>query len=162
MCFIVSFPSQKSRMEMIFWSTWGRGMEYAVHEITAGHRSLSGTISCVTDRIRFLPVTMTGRFSNFNSISYTEDRHELRVTGTKCRLSDTMSGTGQIFISGTERLTFYLDYFIYLYSNSCFSKWRIHNLVQVDNVLSHMRWRSKISITTMHKSQTITWWSKLW
>ena len=41
----------------------------SVHEITAGHRSLSGTISCVTDRIRFLPVTMTGRFSNFNSIS---------------------------------------------------------------------------------------------
>ena len=24
-----------------------------VHEITAGHRSLSGTILCVTDRIRF-------------------------------------------------------------------------------------------------------------
>ena len=62
-------------------------------------RSLSGTISCVTDRIRFLPVTMTGRFSNFNSISYTEDRHELRLTGTKC-LPDTMSGTGEIFISG--------------------------------------------------------------
>ena len=40
----------------------------AVHEITAGHRSLSDTISCVTDRICFLPVTMTGRFSNFNSI----------------------------------------------------------------------------------------------
>ena len=74
-----------------------------VHEITAGHRSLSGTISCVTDRIRFLPVTMTGRFSNFNSISYTEDRHELRVTGTKCRLLDTMSGTGGIFISGAAR-----------------------------------------------------------
>ena len=28
------------------------------------HRSLSGTISCVTGRIRFLPVTMTGSFSN--------------------------------------------------------------------------------------------------
>ena len=40
-----------------------------VHEINAGHRSLSGTISCVTDRIRFLPVTMTGKFSNFNSMS---------------------------------------------------------------------------------------------
>ena len=62
-----------------------------VHEITAGHRSLSGMISCVTGRIRFLPVTMTGRFSNFNSTSYTEDRHELRVTGSKCRLLDTMS-----------------------------------------------------------------------
>ena len=45
-----------------------------------GHRSLSDTILYVTDRIRFLPVTMTGRFSNFNSISYTEDRHELHVT----------------------------------------------------------------------------------
>ena len=72
-----------------------------MHEITAGHRSLSGTISCVTERIRFLPVTMTGRFSNFNSTLYTEDRHELRVTGRKCRLPDSMSGTGEIFISGT-------------------------------------------------------------
>ena len=54
-----------------------------VHEITAGHQSLSGTISCVTDRIRFLPVTMTGRYSNFNSTSYAEDRHKVRVTGTK-------------------------------------------------------------------------------
>ena len=76
----------------------------AVHEITAGHRSLSGTISCMTDRIRFLPVTMTGRFSNFNSISYTEDRHELQVTGMKCRLPDTMSGTGEIHISGAENM----------------------------------------------------------
>ena len=75
----------------------------SVHEITAGHRSLSGTISCVTDRIRFLPVTMTGRFSNFNGISYTENRHELQVTGTKCRLQDTMSGTGEMFISGAVR-----------------------------------------------------------
>ena len=33
-------------------------------------------------------------FSDFNSISYTEDRHELRVTGKKCRLPDT----GEIFI----------------------------------------------------------------
>ena len=72
----------------------------AVHEITAGHRSLSGTISYVTDRIRFPPVTMTDRFLNFNIISYTKDRHELPVTGTKCRLPDTMSGTGEIFISG--------------------------------------------------------------
>ena len=45
---------------------------------------------------------MTGMFSNFNSISYTEDWHELRLTGTKCRLSDTMSGTGEIFISGAD------------------------------------------------------------
>ena len=67
-----------------------------MHEITAGHRSLSGTISCVSDRIRFLLVTMTGRYSNFNSIAYTEDRHDLRVTGTKCRLPDI----GEIFISG--------------------------------------------------------------
>ena len=64
------------------------------------HRSLSGKISCVTDRIRFLPVTMIDRLSNFNSISYTDDWHELRMTGTKCRLPDTMFGTGKIFISG--------------------------------------------------------------
>ena len=56
----------------------------------------------MTDRIHFLPVTMTGRFSNFNSISCTEDRHELGVTGAKCRLPDAMSGTGEIFISGAE------------------------------------------------------------
>ena len=71
-----------------------------VHEITAGHRSMSGMISCVTDRIRFLPVTMSDSFSNINSISYTEDRHELRVTSTKCRLPDIVSGTGEIFVSG--------------------------------------------------------------
>ena len=75
-----------------------------VHEITAGHRLLSDTMSCVTDRIRFLPVTITGSFSNVNSISYTEDRHKLRVTGTKCRLPDIVSGTGEIFISGSESL----------------------------------------------------------
>ena len=51
----------------------------AVHEIRDGHRSLSGTISCVTDRIRFLAVTMTGSFLKLYSISYTEDRHKLRV-----------------------------------------------------------------------------------
>ena len=73
-----------------------------MHEITAGHRSLSGTISCVTDKILFLPVTMTGRFSNFNSTSYTGDRHELRVTSTKCILPGTLSGTGEIFISGAD------------------------------------------------------------
>ena len=73
-----------------------------MHEINAGHRSLSGTISCVTDRIHFLPVTMTERFSNVNRISYTDDRHESRVTGTKCRLPDTMSGTDEIFVSGTD------------------------------------------------------------
>ena len=73
-----------------------------MHEITVGHQSLSDTISRVTDRICFLPVTMTGRFLNFNSIPYTEDRHELRVTGKKHRLSDTISGTGKIFISGAD------------------------------------------------------------
>ena len=31
---------------------------------------------------------------------YSSDQHELRVTGTKCRLPDTMSGTVKIFISG--------------------------------------------------------------
>ena len=71
-----------------------------MHEITAHHQSLSRAISCVTDRIRFLPVTMTGRFSNFNSRSYTEDWHEFRVTGTMRGLPGTMSGTGEIFISG--------------------------------------------------------------
>ena len=40
---------------------------WSAHEIAAGHRSLTGTISCVTGTICFLPVTMTGRFSNFNS-----------------------------------------------------------------------------------------------
>ena len=59
-------------------------------------------ISYVTDRIRFLPVTMTDRFSNFNSISYEEDQHELRVTDTKCRLPDMMSCTGEILILGAE------------------------------------------------------------
>ena len=39
----------------------------------------------MTDRIRLLPVTVTGRFSNFNNVSYTEDRHRLRVTGKKWR-----------------------------------------------------------------------------
>ena len=65
-----------------------------VHEKTGGHWSLSDTISCVTDRSRFLPVV---------SISWTGDRQELRVTGTKCRLPDTMSGTGKKFISSAER-----------------------------------------------------------
>ena len=75
---------------------------YTVNEITAVHRSLSSTISCVTNRIRFLLVTMTRRFSKFISLSYREDRHELRVTVTKCRLPDTMYVTGEISISGTE------------------------------------------------------------
>ena len=77
-------------------------VQNAVHKITAGHLSLSSMISCVTDRIRFLLVTVSGRFSNFNSTSYTEDRHELRVTGTKCRLLDMMSDTGKIFISDAK------------------------------------------------------------
>ena len=109
----VDYDTLNSLSIFMFWSAVGQASSSVaktatnrcktktVHEITAGHRSLSGTISCVTDRIRFLPVTMTGRFSNFNSISYTEDRHKLRVTGTKCRLPDTLSVTGEIFISGT-------------------------------------------------------------
>ena len=76
---------------------------YTVNEIAAVHRSLSSTISCVTDRIPFLPVTHDLQVFKFQwYISYTEDRHELRMAGTKCRLSDTMSGTGEIFISGAE------------------------------------------------------------
>ena len=71
-----------------------------MHEITTGHWSLSGTISCVTNRIHFLPVTMTGRCSKFNSISYKEDRHKLRVISRKYRLPDTMSRISKIFISG--------------------------------------------------------------
>ena len=90
-----------------------------MHEITAGHRSLSGTISYVTNRIRFLPVTMTGSFSNFNSISYTEDRHELRVTGTKCRLPDTMSDTGKISISGAVWVTLDVIFYSFLQSKHC-------------------------------------------
>ena len=79
------------------------GMEYAVHEISAGYRSLSSTISCVTDRIRFLPVTHDLQVFKFQwYISYTEDRHELRMAGAKCRLLDTMFCTGEIFISGAE------------------------------------------------------------
>ena len=83
-------------------------MDRAVHEIAASHRSLSGTTSCVTDRIRFLPVTMTGRFSNFNSISYTEDWHKLQVTGTKCQLLDTMSGTDEIFTLGAVGISVHI------------------------------------------------------
>ena len=56
-----------------------------VHEISDGHRSLSDTISFVTDRFRFLPVTMTGRFSNFNSISYTKDRLKVPAAGHDVR-----------------------------------------------------------------------------
>ena len=104
--FVFSTFYRKLQIQLGWNFTW------TVHEITAGHRSLSGMISCVTGRIRFLLVTMTrasiislamtNRFSNFNSISYTNDRHELQVTGTKCQLPDTMSGTSKIFISGTE------------------------------------------------------------
>ena len=38
-----------------------------LHGLTAGYRSLSGTILCVIDRVRFLQVTMTGSFSNLDS-----------------------------------------------------------------------------------------------
>ena len=72
---------------------------HTVHEITAGHRSLSGTISCMTDGIRFLPVTMTGRFSNLNSISYTEDRYELRVTGVIVNIYSPKKITPRVEIS---------------------------------------------------------------
>ena len=92
--------NEEKTLDNLVQSFWNNDSLGTVHEITASHRSLSGTISCVTDSICFLLVTMTGRFSNFNSISYKEDRHELRMTGTKCRLSDTMSGTGEICISG--------------------------------------------------------------
>ena len=95
-----------------------------MHEITAGHRSLSGTISCVTNRIRFLPVTLTSRFSNFNSTSYTEDLHKLRVTGTKCRLPDTISGTGEIFLSGAEQEV------NQLLKESPFKEWQWFTVVQ--------------------------------
>ena len=68
---------------------------YTVNEITAVHRSLSSTISCVTDRIRFLPVTHDLQVFKFQwYISYTEDRHELR-----------MAGTGEIFISGAAQFS---------------------------------------------------------
>ena len=46
---------------------------------------------------------MCGRQDSFSVGHNTEDRHELWVTGTKCRLPDTMSGTGEIFISGAAK-----------------------------------------------------------
>ena len=101
-------------------------IERSVHEITVGHRSLSGTISFMTDRIRFLPVSMTGRFSNFNSISYTEDRHELHVTGAKCRLLEIVSGTSKIFISGAM---------YYWNLKNCQSLWPADN----ESCRSHMK-----------------------
>ena len=97
------------------------GLLSSVHEITASHWSLSGTISCVTDRIRFLPITMTSRFSNFNSISYKEDRHELRLTNTKCRLPGIVSGTGEIFMSGADhdQILPFLSYLLMWNARSC-------------------------------------------
>ena len=55
----------------------------SLHEITAGYPPLSGAISHYV-RIPFLPVTMTGRVSNFNSTSYTEDWHKLRTQVVLC------------------------------------------------------------------------------
>ena len=55
-----------------------------MHEITAGHRSLSGTLSSVTDRICFLPVTMTGRFSNFNISIFHDVRHWQKIYFRRC------------------------------------------------------------------------------
>ena len=53
-----------------------------VHEITAGHRSLSGTITCVTDRIPFLPVTMTGRYIIYRRPArIASDRHKVPTAG---------------------------------------------------------------------------------
>ena len=99
----ISFKIEISMSTSILISEICKNMYHlSVHEITAVHRSLSGAISRVSDRIRFRPVTMTGRFSNFNSISYTVDWHKLRVTGTKCRLPDTLSVTCEIFNSGTD------------------------------------------------------------
>ena len=59
---------------------------------------------CCLRTLQFSLLTMTDRYSNFNIISYTEDRHELRVTDTKCRLPDTMSATCEISISGADYL----------------------------------------------------------
>ena len=89
------------------------------------------------DRIRFVPVTMTSRFLNFNSISYTEDRHELRVSGTACRLLETMSGTGEIFISGTVVYNFkqYFNVFVdldtFLYQSYSYHNRISSNLVRL-------------------------------
>ena len=47
----------------------------------------------MTDRIRFLPVAMTGRFSNFNCIEYTEDRHA-------SDRHEVLTAGGEISISG--------------------------------------------------------------
>ena len=56
----------------------------SVHKITAIHWPPPGTISCVNDRICFLPVTMTGTFSNFNSMSYKIDWHECPALNADC------------------------------------------------------------------------------
>ena len=74
-----------------------------VHEIAAGHRSLSGMISCVTDRIRFLPVTMKGFMKGCaTSFGMPQKLPSAHCDRYKLRLTDTMSGTSQILISGTD------------------------------------------------------------
>ena len=50
---------------------------YAVHEITAVHRSLSNTISCVIDRIRFLIYRRPTRIAS--------ERHEVPTAGHDVR-----------------------------------------------------------------------------
>ena len=69
----------------LFWYLWLKDwlgswffIRHTVHEITAGHRSLSGTITCVTDRIRFLPVTLAAGLQI--SILY-----HTQKTGTNCK-----------------------------------------------------------------------------
>ena len=65
---VVSFILCIDQTPLMSFKTYLKVIVMAVYEITTGHRSLCGTISCVTDRIHFLPVTKTGRFSNFNSM----------------------------------------------------------------------------------------------
>ena len=68
------------------------GPPKAVHEIAAGHRSLSGTISYVTDRIRFLTVTMAGSIFKFQQFiifrrpaRIASDRHKVPTAGHDAR-----------------------------------------------------------------------------
>ena len=66
----------------------------------------------------FLPVTMTGRFSNFNSISYKEYRKELQVTGTRCRLRHDVLHWWNIYFRGCEGLRNSLIAWLILFFNS--------------------------------------------
>ena len=94
------------------------------------------TISCVTSRIRFLPVTKTGRCSKFNSISYKEDWHKLRVIGRKYRLPDTMSRISEIFISGAVLINvrcFFCNLRDLIYSTKIFP--RLNHTYCIDKIL---------------------------